>query len=210
MFALLVLAATAIAAMLAMRGLIGPTTAWFVTSLAIMVAGFAGIDRSVIRERLRRQESADPVRLLTIRMLILIHIVAGLVLAIRGNASPFPLSLRVAALFPYAAGLMTTWWAIGNNPFFVPVIRIQEDRGHRVMSGGPYRFVRHPGYSGLIVGLPFSGLALGSWISFAAATAASVLFVFRTRFEDAFLMKGLDGYRAYAERVRYRLAPGVW
>ena len=123
--ALLVLAATSVAVVLARRGVLGPSGAWFLTSLAILIAGFASIDRSVIRERLRRgQPSADPARLLTIRLLILIHLVAGLVVAMRGSASPFPASLRLLSLFPYVAGLMTTWWAIGNNSFFVPVIRI--------------------------------------------------------------------------------------
>jgi protein-S-isoprenylcysteine O-methyltransferase Ste14 len=208
---LVVIVTAVLAGVGAARGMFPVLAAWVLVATVVTIGGFSSIDRSIIRERLRRgQKSEDPHRLLVIRMLILIHIVAGFTAAIRGDLSPFPQTLRLAALIPFAAGLTWTWWSLSVNPFFVPVIRLQEERGHRVISAGPYRFLRHPGYSGLIVSLPASGLALGSWISFAASVLAAFLFVRRAAHEDRFLLERLSEYPAYAGRVRFRLIPGVW
>jgi protein-S-isoprenylcysteine O-methyltransferase Ste14 len=87
---------------------------------------------------------------------------------------------------------------------------VQDDRGHRVIDSGPYSIVRHPGYAGLMLGMPFSGLALGSWIAAAIGLVMSGLILRRVMFEDAFLKKNLDGYAAYSDRVRHRLIPGLW
>lgn len=118
--------------------------------------------------------------------------------------------LQAVGLVAVAGGLALAIWAMAVNRFFSSVIRIQTDRGHYVITDGPYRWVRHPGYAGapfLFVG---SGLALGSW----AATAMGVLFlpmlVLRLLHEDRVLHEQLPGYAAYAERVRYRILPGVW
>ena len=96
------------------------------------------------------------------------------------------------------------------NRFFSAVVRIQDDRGHHVVDRGPYSIVRHPGYAGMIVFAPLSGLALGSWLSVAVAFVYSALVARRVLFEDRFLRTNLDGYQAYTERVRYRLVPGLF
>lgn len=200
-----------LAGFLATRGILPVLGAWALVGVLVIIGGFSVIDRSLIKERLRPgQKGEDPTRLLVIRLLILIHVVAGFTQTIRGDASPFPQVFRLGALIPFAVGLTCTWWSLSVNPFFVPVIRLQEERGHRVISAGPYRFMRHPGYSGLVVALPASGLALGSWISLAAALIAAFLFVMRTGHEDRFLKQRLPEYPGYAERVRFRLIPGVW
>jgi protein-S-isoprenylcysteine O-methyltransferase Ste14 len=89
-------------------------------------------------------------------------------------------------------------------------VRVQDDRGHRVIDSGPYSVVRHPGYAGMLLGMPFSGLALGSWLAAGIGLVLSALIFRRVLFEDAFLKKNLTGYAAYADRVRHRLIPGVW
>ena len=101
-------------------------------------------------------------------------------------------------------------WAMGANPFFSAVVRIQEERGHIVSSGGPYRFVRHPGYLGALIFSIAIPLMLGSWWAVIPGAAASVLFIFRTHLEDITLQEELAGYRSYVERVRFRLFPGIW
>jgi protein-S-isoprenylcysteine O-methyltransferase Ste14 len=75
---------------------------------------------------------------------------------------------------------------------------------------GPYRFLRHPGYSAAIVQVLTNGLALGSWWSVVPMTAFAALLIRRTAWEDRFLQEHMEGYRAYAGRVRWRLLPGVW
>jgi protein-S-isoprenylcysteine O-methyltransferase Ste14 len=96
------------------------------------------------------------------------------------------------------------------NRFFIPIVRIQSERGHRLVSSGPYRFVRHPGYAGRALVMVCSGPALGSWI----AVIPMLIFVtglfHRVTVEDRFLAENLEGYREYAQRVRFRLLPSVF
>ena len=96
------------------------------------------------------------------------------------------------------------------NRFFSSVVRIQTDRGHHVVTTGPYRYVRHPGYAGLILLLVCSGVALGSWLSALPLVPAILILLLRTVLEDWVLRNGLLGYTGYAERVPDRLVPGVW
>jgi protein-S-isoprenylcysteine O-methyltransferase Ste14 len=96
------------------------------------------------------------------------------------------------------------------NTYASAVVRVQQDRGHRVVSQGPYRYVRHPMYVGVILmGLAIPP-ALGSWWALAPGLAIAVTFVLRTAQEDAVLQRELPGYAEYAQQVRYRLLPGVW
>ena len=96
------------------------------------------------------------------------------------------------------------------NRFFSSVIRLQEDRGHELVTDGPYRWVRHPGYiAGLLICLA-SGIALGSWLSCSWPMGCIPLLLRRTVAEDRFLKSNLKGYSAYADAVRYRLVPGIW
>jgi protein-S-isoprenylcysteine O-methyltransferase Ste14 len=96
------------------------------------------------------------------------------------------------------------------NRFFSSIPRIQSERGHTVISTGPYRFVRHPGYTAGLLAAITSGIALGSWISTFIAPIALALLVWRTIVEDRMLQRDLPGYGDYAARVPYRLVPGIW
>ena len=90
------------------------------------------------------------------------------------------------------------------------MVRIQHERGHTLVTSGPYRFVRHPGYVGAILASLCGGVALGSLWSLVPLVPFAVLFVRRTAVEDRMLRADLGGYAGYAERVRYRLVPGLW
>ncbi len=134
-------------------------------------------------------------------------LVAGL--DTRWDWSPqLPLAVQLAALVVGALGYGLNAWAITTNRFFSAVVRIQRDRGHVVVSTGPYQYVRHPGYAGLIIFA--AALALGSLWTLILNGLASLLLVVRTALEDKTLLKELDGYSEYAGRVRYRLLPGIW
>ncbi len=89
-------------------------------------------------------------------------------------------------------------------------MRIQTERGHHVITTGPYAFIRHPGYASTFFSWPALSLALGSWWSLAPLAPMMALVVRRLLIEDAFLKKNLDGYQAYSEHVRWRILPGVW
>lgn len=116
----------------------------------------------------------------------------------------------VAGFVLIGVGFILFLWAMASNRYFSSFVRIQTDRGHTVETGGPYRFVRHPGYVGALLTYLASPLALGSLWTFIPATLMLVLFVFRTVLEDRTLQHELEGYADYARRVRYRLLPGVW
>lgn len=112
----------------------------------------------------------------------------------------------LAAVFGYAVVL----WAMASNRFFSGVVRIQTERGHAVVSHGPYALVRHPGYAGVILAMAGAPLMLGSvWALMPAAATVGATAV-RAAYEDRTLMRDLAGYEAYARRVRYRLLPGIW
>jgi protein-S-isoprenylcysteine O-methyltransferase Ste14 len=121
--------------------------------------------------------------------------------------SPLAFGAGVAAAM-LGAALMA--WAIRSNPFFSSVVRIQKDRGHTVVSGGPYRFIRHPGYAGMSAFTLATPLVLGSYWAFAPAAATAAVTVLRTALEDRTLHDELDGYADYASRVRYKLLPAIW
>lgn len=117
---------------------------------------------------------------------------------------------RLIALAFLALGQGLFTWAMASNKFFSTAVRIQMDRGHTVASGGPYRYVRHPGYVGYIISWLATSLALGSLWALIPAGLVMGLMVVRTALEDRTLREELDGYQDYAARVRYRLLPGMW
>lgn len=127
-----------------------------------------------------------------------------------GWTGQFPPAAQAAALavcLPCIAGFA---WAVASNPFFAQLVRIQAERGHSVVSGGPYRLVRHPAYACMIVFELALSTLLGSWWALAAGGVCAILLIARTALEDRTLQAELTGYDAYCDRVRYRLLPGIW
>jgi protein-S-isoprenylcysteine O-methyltransferase Ste14 len=117
---------------------------------------------------------------------------------------------QVLAALVVAAGHGLGDWAMVVNRFFSAVARIQQDRGQKVVTTGPYRIMRHPAYAGAILAsmaMPVMLDALWSMVPTAIMVAAIVI---RTRLEDGMLKAELDGYQSYAEETRYRLMPGLW
>jgi protein-S-isoprenylcysteine O-methyltransferase Ste14 len=127
-----------------------------------------------------------------------------------GWTDGFPLAIQMTALLVCTLSHALFGWAMVSNAFFSQVIRIQSDRGHVVVTNGPYRYVRHPGYTGAIVfELAISTLFASWWAIFAGAFCA-ILLIVRTALEDHTLQTELTGYADYAHKVRYRLLPGIW
>jgi len=124
--------------------------------------------------------------------------------------SPMSLALHIGGAIGFALGWALLLWATASNAFFSTTVRIQEERSHTVQTGGPYQFVRHPGYVGAIVYQLATPFLLGSWWALIPMTLSAPLYVLRTALEDRTLHEELDGYRDYAQRVRYRLLPGIW
>lgn len=130
--------------------------------------------------------------------------------AVRFAWSAVPAWLQGIGAAGVAAGMWICHRAFRENTFLAPVVRIQRERGHHVVSTGPYRVVRHPLYSGALVIFPSTALMLGSWYGLAASTALGIALVIRTALEDRELRRALEAYAEYAGRVRYRVIPRVW
>jgi protein-S-isoprenylcysteine O-methyltransferase Ste14 len=139
----------------------------------------------------------------------LIPLVAGLDERL-GWSPAFSLPVKIIALVLILAGFTLSSYALIENRFFSGMVRLQVDRDQQVVSSGPYRWVRHPGYAGsLLVYLAIPFFLDTSW-AFLLAVFFTIAVVIRTHLEDKTLQEELAGYRDYAQRVRYRLLPGVW
>jgi protein-S-isoprenylcysteine O-methyltransferase Ste14 len=142
---------------------------------------------------------------LLLGMLVLAGLDAG-----RFAWSSVPPSLQAAGWVGLLFAGAVIWWAASANTFLSRMVRIQDDRGHRVVAEGPYRWIRHPMYAGLIVFILCVPLVLGSCWALVPGVLIGILFAIRTALEDQTLREELSGYRDYAQRVRYRLIPWVW
>jgi len=138
-----------------------------------------------------------------------ILVVAGLDKRL-GWSAQVPLAIQVAGLVAFVLGMGLMTWAMAVNNYFSLVMRIQKDRGHTVVTGGPYRYVRHPGYVGGIMFQLGTPLLLGSLWTLIPAGLTALLLVARTALEDRTLQNELEGYREYTQQTRYRLLPGIW
>jgi len=124
--------------------------------------------------------------------------------------TPFNLSVKILALVFILAGYALASYALIENRFFSGMVRIQTDRGHHLVSSGPYLWVRHPGYAGALLTYLATPFFLDSRWSFLPVLFITIVLVIRTSLEDKVLQNELEGYRNYTKQIRYRLLPGVW
>ena len=139
----------------------------------------------------------------------LIPLVAGLD-ALFDWSPTFSLPVKILVLAIILAGYALGSYALIENRFFSGMVRIQTDRGHHVVSSGPYRWLRHPGYAGALLAYLATPFFLDSLWAFLPAVLLTILLVIRAALEDNVLREELAGYNDYAREVRYRLLPGIW
>ena len=178
------------------------------------VAVMAVRDPALLAERARMHletKAWDKVLapLVAVILPLALFVVAGL--DDRFDWSPaLPTAAQVAAWAVGAVAYLFALWGLVSNPFFASTVRIQAERGHHAITGGPYRFVRHPSYGGAIVGVVALAVALGSVWALIPALLDIAALVVRTGLEDRTLRRELAGYEVYCHRTRFRLLPGVW
>lgn len=183
--------------------------------LAASTAALYRFSPELLVQRLRRERPGSKgwdeilMRASNLTVLIAVPAAAGLDVGRFGSSS---IGIEFAAV---GIGLLVSSsvllnWAMTSNPFFEPTVRIQRERGHRVIASGPYGTVRHPGYLAGILYAFSMPLVIGSVLAFIPTGVYFTLMITRTVLEDRALMKELDGYRRYARRVRHRLFPWIW
>lgn len=170
------------------------------------------VDRQLLRERSNPAHTGlDPISGKSIGLLFFGTVIVAALDMGRfkwTHAITFP--TQATGLVFEALFMALQLWAMAVNPFFSSVIRLQTDRGHRLITCGPYRFVRHPGYFAMLFIMPATAIALGSVIALLPALLCCLVILRRTLHEDCFLRDGLAGYAGYMLMVRYRLFPGLW
>lgn len=182
-------------------------------SLTLGVA-LARRDPGLMNERLsppiqKNQAAADKILLSVLLLAIFVWLVL-MGLDFRFVWSAVPVWVQVAGAIVLLLGIWICTLTMMENSFAAPVVKIQDERGQRVITTGPYSYVRHPMYAGAIVFFAGTALLLGSWWGLVSVLAFIVLLAIRTFIEEKTLRTGLRGYDEYAARVRYKLIPMVW
>lgn len=155
------------------------------------------------------QPAADKMLLLVFGLWVLIWFIT-IGLDERFHPSRMPVTLQVLGLALLILSSAFIMWVFRENSFAAAVVKVQTERGHHVISTGPYAYVRHPMYSGAVLFMVGIALLLGSWWGTVTSPIFALLFGIRIRIEENTLMTGLPGYADYSSRVRYRLVPGLW
>jgi protein-S-isoprenylcysteine O-methyltransferase Ste14 len=191
------------------------TWAWVFMALGLLILAinFRVLPRELVRERARKGGHVEPWDRVMMKVSLIpivgMYALAGLDYR-WGWTGPLPAAVPLAGLLLVLAGAMLFTWSMRSNPFFTTLVRIQAERGHRVASGGPYRYIRHPGYAGYIAMALGTSLALGSPYALIMSFVLIILFIVRTALEDRTLRQKLPGYPEYSGTVRYRLVPSIW
>jgi protein-S-isoprenylcysteine O-methyltransferase Ste14 len=192
---------------------------WVVLGIyAAWVAGMAAVlvtlQPELIAERLGPKPGGKSWDLAILGVLAVANlarlVVAGLDFRYGWTSPAFTPPAMVTAAVVAAAGYGVFVWATASNAYFSQQVRLQADRGQRVATGGPYRFVRHPGYAGAVLFEVFSPIALGSLWALIPSAVGAIALVARTVLEDRALQSELPGYPEYSAKTRHRLVPGIW
>jgi protein-S-isoprenylcysteine O-methyltransferase Ste14 len=194
--------------------------AWAFLAVMVSLSLVAGLllarhDPALLTERLgplvqKDQVAADKVLMSLVLLLIGLWLVFMALDAVRFGWSSVPVWVQAIGALSLFLSVYIGYRTMRENSFAAPVVKIQKDRGHTVITTGPYSYVRHPMYFGglfFFIGTP---LLLGSWWGLAFALVITVLLCIRIPIEEKALPAGLEGYDEYAARVRYRLIPLIW
>jgi len=173
------------------------------------------LNPELLVQRLKRKREGSKLwdevlmRINNLTVLLTVPAIAGLDVG-RFHWSNLSIHFAVVGFVLFMISTVLVNWAMIVNPHFEPTVRIQKDRDHKVITTGPYKIVRHPGYLGGILFTLSIPLIIGSVLTFIPAGTYTLLTMIRTSLEDRTLHKELDGYPEYAKRVRHRLFPGIW
>ena len=182
--------------------------AYLVAYASFLLIAMSSVDPRLARERTIPGPDAAAPHLRVMSGLFFLLTMATAALAVgRLHILAVPPQIRWLGLLLFALSSALQAWAMIQNPFFSPVVRIQSEHGHHLVESGPYRFVRHPGYLAMSISIPTSAIAIGSWLALIPASLFVAIIFRRAMIEDQFLRKHLAGYQQYASRVSGGLIP---
>jgi protein-S-isoprenylcysteine O-methyltransferase Ste14 len=193
--------------------------AWVFLTAMTLIGVFAGLwllktDPELFAERMRvtAQDEQPPADKIFVPVLGVALMAWFVVIGIdqRLHGSDFPPALQALGLAMQLVSTIFIMWVMRENSFAAPLVKIQSERGHHVISSGPYAWVRHPMYTGAVVYFAGIPLLLGSGWGLILSPLFALLFAIRITIEERTLRAGLQGYVDYTAQVRYRLLPGVW
>jgi protein-S-isoprenylcysteine O-methyltransferase Ste14 len=187
---------------------------FFAESLRVTLM-LARRDPALLAERMKSplqkgQPLWDKIFLLTLQLTWCAWVILMALDAVRFGWSRMPVWLNAIGSVGFLGAYQIIDRVMRENTFLAPVVKIQKERGQRVISTGPYARVRHPLYAAALLLIPCIPLILGSWYGLAASLVFVVGIAFRTLMEERELRRGLEGYPAYMQQVRYRLVPFLW
>jgi protein-S-isoprenylcysteine O-methyltransferase Ste14 len=189
-------------------------TYWLVFSISVSAISiyFLKKDLNLIASRLKTGPTAEKEKnqklansLISIFFILLILIPP---FDHRFQLSNVPSYLVLAADVFVALGLLIIFLVFKQNSFTSAVIEV--NKGQKVISTGPYAVVRHPMYSGALLMLLFTPLALGSFWGLLAFIPTILVIALRVVEEEKFLKRNLSGYDEYCKKIHHRLIPFVW
>lgn len=183
----------------------------FIVEAAVAILCIYQLDPTLLNERMRPQgKDQDKLGSLTVGVLYILSILIPALDIGRLHVSDnIPVFMQIVGTLMNIAGWAGVFWAMRTNLYFSSAVRLQEDRNQQVITTGPYRIMRHPGYSFASLGFLGQTFMMGSWLGFLPTFLLIVDFIYRSFLEERILFDGLPGYKAYMARVKSRWIPGI-
>ncbi|HNB25059.1 MAG TPA: isoprenylcysteine carboxylmethyltransferase family protein, partial [Candidatus Melainabacteria bacterium] len=184
----------------------------FITNMVLGIAGIFILPPELLAERFKpKGKDLDPFGPVIISFLFMsINVLAALDCG-RWHISDFSNpAAQILGCIAHAVGWIGFTWSMWTNKFFSSAIRLQPDRRQSVVAAGPYKFVRHPGYSFASIAVLGQCIGMGSWLCFIPGLLVVFDLMYRTLLEERMLRTGLEGYDEYTKKTKHRWVPGVW
>jgi protein-S-isoprenylcysteine O-methyltransferase Ste14 len=171
-------------------------------------------DPKLLKDRMGfEKKSPQPID----RFILLLYLIFVIILcalpgldAVRFHWSTVPVYFKVFGFILLLSACFIFFRTIKANPYLSSIVEVHEDREHKVATTGPYKYIRHPWYLGLIMWFFCVPLILGSLYSLIPAVVLTLLIVIRTFIEEKTLRESLPGYKEYLAEVKYRIIPYIW
>ncbi len=158
----------------------------------------------------KQQEKWDQILIGIVTVVFIVWLLIMPLDAMRFHWSQMPAVLQVVGAVLPICSFPLFFAVFRENSYLSPVVRVQEERGHSVITTGPYHYVRHPMYAAVIPWMVGISLLLGSWLGLLFGIVLLLLIARRAVMEESTLRQELQGYDAYMQQVKYRLIPYVW